>query len=880
MAVSITTLGTLRIELDGHVLDRLPAARNRSALLVYLAVEREVTRDSAMGLLWPDRPPARARHLLSQTLYELRQELGEGWVEAVGERLRATTELEVDVTALAGAVESSDHDAAVELYGGPFLPGAALAVSRPMEGWVDTQQARLTRLHRRARRGAIESRVEQGRLLDALALARSWVELDPLDDEAQHRLIELLAATGDRSGALRQYEQYARLVELELELEPLAETRELLERIRDGDVGERPASVSPPAAPAPAPAPAPPGTGRDTRHTDPGTGGDARGHRRRKLVNWTLAYFAAALLLLEGTSLFTELLGWPGLVHRLLTLLLGFGALLVLGYAWVSNEARRERMGAVEALLVLAVLVFAGAAVNAARLPTPPLEAGSDTAPLDQRRLAVLFFQDYSPSQDMAPLAAGFTHALISELSRVDGLTVLSRAAVSSYRGTGTPLATIVSDLKAGTLVGGSLTTLGDRLHLTYELIDGATRNTIYSDTLQRPLDEVASLLADLPREVAISLRSELGVQIELLETRRATDNSEAWTLVQRAEAQTEFEEDVWEEDLQAGMQRLERADSMLARAERLDALWPEPPLRRAEIAATRARRLGQPPGTYAPGPTRDALSHLERALRRDGEYPRTLEARGLFRLELAEVAEAEESRMLYEQSEADLQRATDLDPSRARAWWGLSKLHRRQGSFAEAKADARRAMEADAFLETAGNNMFQMAHTALELQEHGEAAYWCDELQRRFPARGTGAYCTLWVMGSAPVLEPDPDSAWTLAARLTRDAAANQRQHYLDWSRVMVAKTLARAGMADSARSVLESHFADGTPDYAAYDAAHAWVMLGDEDRAMELLPRYVEMLPGRRASLATDWFFEALRDDPRFQRLTGTLDGPPGRR
>lgn len=56
---------------------------------------------------------------------------------------------------------------------------------------------------------------------------------DPTDDEAQHRLISALAAAGERIEAIRQFETYVRLL-VPNGLEPLDETRELVEQLRAG----------------------------------------------------------------------------------------------------------------------------------------------------------------------------------------------------------------------------------------------------------------------------------------------------------------------------------------------------------------------------------------------------------------------------------------------------------------------------------------------------------------------------------------------------------------------------------------------------------------------------------------------------------------------
>ena len=51
MDIRIQTLGGLKVLRDGRELTRLPGQPTRAALLVYLAVERDVTRDVVLGTL-------------------------------------------------------------------------------------------------------------------------------------------------------------------------------------------------------------------------------------------------------------------------------------------------------------------------------------------------------------------------------------------------------------------------------------------------------------------------------------------------------------------------------------------------------------------------------------------------------------------------------------------------------------------------------------------------------------------------------------------------------------------------------------------------------------------------------------------------------------
>ncbi len=233
MTVHLNTLGRLQVFRGSEELASYSVRGTRCALLLHIALEEETTRDAAMGLVWPETSPEKARHSLSQTLYELRKDLGEGWVESAGEVLRAG-DLESDAKCFGEAVEAERFADALALYHGPFLDGTYLVDSQEFQSWVDRRRSAIERMRRNAQRAEVERRLGLGDLDGALAMTYAWVECDPLDDEAQHALIKLLADGGRRSEALSQFEQFERTLRHELEVSPLDDTYRLIEQIRAG----------------------------------------------------------------------------------------------------------------------------------------------------------------------------------------------------------------------------------------------------------------------------------------------------------------------------------------------------------------------------------------------------------------------------------------------------------------------------------------------------------------------------------------------------------------------------------------------------------------------------------------------------------------------
>src|SRR5439155_75978 len=84
-----------------------------------------------------------------------------------------------------------------------------------------------------------------GDIASALAHAKARLALDPLHEPAHRDLMRLYARSGDRSAALRQYHECVRLLDGELGVAPIAETKALHDAIEAGTLpSDRPTSVA------------------------------------------------------------------------------------------------------------------------------------------------------------------------------------------------------------------------------------------------------------------------------------------------------------------------------------------------------------------------------------------------------------------------------------------------------------------------------------------------------------------------------------------------------------------------------------------------------------------------------------------------------------
>ena len=113
----------------------------------------------------------------------------------------------------------------VELYSGPFLAGFFLQQNAEYDHWQThmVEQLRLRCLDALAK--LIEYNTACGEYKTAVQYARRYLEIDNVAETVHRQLIGLYGRLGERELAQRQFEQCVLMLERELGVEPLPETR-------------------------------------------------------------------------------------------------------------------------------------------------------------------------------------------------------------------------------------------------------------------------------------------------------------------------------------------------------------------------------------------------------------------------------------------------------------------------------------------------------------------------------------------------------------------------------------------------------------------------------------------------------------------------------
>src|SRR5690606_1084631 len=299
-----------------------------------------------------------------------------------------------------------------------------------------------------------------------------------------------------------------------------------------------------------------------------------------------------------------------------------------------STEAsRRGRSPALRLALIAAAA--AASLLVAGVVWRPGSGSGPERLPSS---VAVLPFEELSPAPEHGYFAAGIHTELVGRLAKVNGLNVIAATSMRRYAGTGLSIREIAEELGVETVMEGSVHYADDRVRVTVNLIDAATRASRWSAVYDRRLEDVFGIQADIAASIAAALETEFSVEDRRLLALPRTVSPEAYALYLQARQM---------------LPDLGRRDQLLARAIEFDPSF-------ADAYALRAHNFAH---STVDGYSQDAS--------RDAD-------------ELDKAAEALAAKAL------------ELDPANTLAYGALAVIHRQHWRWTEAIEVYERGREVD----------------------------------------------------------------------------------------------------------------------------------------------------------------------------------------
>jgi TolB-like protein len=261
--------------------------------------------------------------------------------------------------------------------------------------------------------------------------------------------------------------------------------------------------------------------------------------KAHKVLQWILAYAAAAYTLLHVVEMVSTTLDWPHLVGRVVTLMLFLGLPIVATLAWYHGHRAQDRVTGPELAVLTVLLLIAGTVLWMFGRPgreharetlttAAPVTAGAaaTVTELATRSIAVLAFTDLSEKHDQEYFGDGMATELLDLLAKIPGLTVIGRTSSFQFKGKSEDLRAIGRALGARYVVEGSVRKSGGHVRVGARLIDARDGSQRWSSTYDAESGDVLQL----QRTIAVNLARALQLTVSSdFDTRVLTRNPEAY---------------------------------------------------------------------------------------------------------------------------------------------------------------------------------------------------------------------------------------------------------------------------------------------------------------------------------------------------------------
>jgi DNA-binding SARP family transcriptional activator len=232
--LSIQLLGIPLLLLDGEPLSI--SRRKSRALLFYVAAHTApVAREQVLALFWPDHDRTSAQQILRTSLHGLRKALGPA-LQVSDDTLALAPGADVDTRRFESYLIAPSADiealaATLALYRGDFLAGFSVPDAEEFDDWIAAARERYRQLALRGLVMLAQLQVERHDYAAALDSLAHALALNPLQEDIQRAAMRVEYLSGDRAGAIRRYEQLRRLLDDELGVPPMDDTRALYDAI-------------------------------------------------------------------------------------------------------------------------------------------------------------------------------------------------------------------------------------------------------------------------------------------------------------------------------------------------------------------------------------------------------------------------------------------------------------------------------------------------------------------------------------------------------------------------------------------------------------------------------------------------------------------------
>ncbi len=563
--------------------------------------------------------------------------------------------------------------------------------------------------------------------------------------------------------------------------------------------------------------------------------------KQRKLVQWAVAYIAAAFALLQGIDIVAQQFGWPEGLQRGITLALVLGFFVVLVLAWYHGERGEQKVSGVELIILAAVLAVGGGFMwRYSQTSQPDASTSVATTALGQpapgkpgaepTSIAVLPFVDLSQAHDQEYFSDGLSEELLNQLAQLPQLRVIARTSSFSFKDKEVGIATIASKLNVANILEGSVRKDGTKLRVAAQLIRASDSSQLWSQTYDRELTDVFEVQDEIAGAVVTALKLKL-LPTQRIDSAQRTTNTDAYNqyLLGNQYYSRGSPED-WR-----------RAEEAYRQAIALD------PGYAAAYAGLAGAQYSLVDLTSDPAGRREALATADRAVTMAPQLSDGYAARGVTRLSFFRD---------WAGAQSDFDKALALNPGDSNIQSSYYRLLMALGRVPESIDTARKATELDPLSAIAWVGLGRALHAAGQYPAARKAIEHGLEIS---PDSDVANY----QLGKNYLMQGNPSDALIAFQR----SGGGYR---------MTGIAMAEYSLGHDALSLQALEQEIGKDHRAAYQIAEAYAWRGQKDKAFEWLDRAIALNDGGLSFLKSDPLMASLVTDPRYATLLKKMGLP----
>ncbi|NND45128.1 MAG: hypothetical protein HKN58_07375 [Xanthomonadales bacterium] len=300
--------------------------------------------------------------------------------------------------------------------------------------------------------------------------------------------------------------------------------------------------------------------------------------KRRNVFKVGIAYLVSAWILLQATEVVSDILELPAWAPKLILLILAVGFVPALIIAWafeltpeglklekevvaeasITRRTSRKLDYVIMILLGLSLAYFIWesrfeqrtaqyeAALNqpvatdtgaAPEPPAPVRQVPPELTDPNRSSIAVLPFTNRSADANDLYFTDGIHDDLLTQLSKIDAFSVISRTSVMEYRDTTKNLKEIARELDVNNIMEGAVQRAGNRVRINVQLIDAESDEHLWAEIYDRELstENLFDIQSEIAQNIAQALRATLTDTEKSAMAKPPTENLEAYDLYLQA---------------------------------------------------------------------------------------------------------------------------------------------------------------------------------------------------------------------------------------------------------------------------------------------------------------------------------------------------------